>query len=260
MESWIEVLWFARRLLAMGVLCAASQLALGFATTPSNATVSVVLLPAFGSRRLPRAAGEGALRSALKGGLSEGLRGSHRKREARRIAATTESSEAVDDRQEQDQAEPMSSSGCGTLCATTWGLCDTVIGVLGGGQLGRMLCQAASPMGVRVSVLDPLQDCPAGKIAYHHQVGSFKDMQAVREFAKGCGALTVEIEHVDVETLEALARENVDIEPKPFTIRIIQVNYRVTPFLNFQIRAFRRCGELVAFRSCAFIVISVSCF
>lgn len=138
------------------------------------------------------------------------------------MPATTESSEVVNQSQEEDD-EDMNS--CETLCTTTWGLCDTVIGVLGGGQLGRMLCQAASPMGIRVSVLDPLPDCPAGKIAFHHQVGSFKDMQAVREFAKGCGALTVEIEHVDVETLEALARENVDIEPKPFTIRIIQDKY-----------------------------------
>lgn len=136
------------------------------------------------------------------------------------MPATTESSEVVNQSQEEDDEDMYS---CETLCTTTWGLCDTVIGVLGGGQLGRMLCQAASPMGIRVSVLDPLPDCPAGKIAFHHQVGSFKDMQAVREFAKGCGALTVEIEHVDVETLEALARENVDIEPKPFTIRIIQV-------------------------------------
>ena len=224
----------------MGVLCASSQVALGLAATHSLVTVpaalSTFLFPAVASGRTVRtlkANGEClCLRSAFEGGLSEGLGsacgGIHRKREARlaqtAIPATTESSEVVEDRQEQEEDVDMNSSGCKTLCTTTWGLCDTVIGVLGGGQLGRMLCQAASPIGVRVSVLDPLPDCPAGKIAYHHQVGSFKDMQAVREFAKECGALTVEIEHVDVETLEALARENVDIEPKPFTIRIIQVS------------------------------------
>ena len=77
-------------------------------------------------------------------------------------------------------------------------------------------------------------------------------MQAVREFAKGCGALTVEIEHVDVETLEALARENVDIEPKPFTIRIIQVpttllnpKSRVTAltFMGYQLFVSHGCVE-----------------
>jgi hypothetical protein len=208
---------------AMGVLCAASQAALGLATSKvvvPPAGSSTFLCPGVVSGRTARIANR-ELRGALKGGLSEGLGRIHSKRGSRlsQPLATTESSEVV-----EEQDVDMNSAGCETLCATTWGLCDTVIGVLGGGQLGRMLCQAASPMGVRVSVLDPLQDCPAGRIAYHHQVGSFKDMQAVREFAKGCGALTVEIEHVDVETLESLARENVDIEPKPFTIRIIQVS------------------------------------
>lgn len=105
------------------------------------------------------------------------------------------------------------------------GLCDTVLGVLGGGQLGRMLCQAASCMGLKIAVLDPEKDCPASSLAYKQVVGSFRDTNAVREFAKGCGALTVEIEHVDVETLEELEREGVDIEPKPSTIRIIQDKY-----------------------------------
>ncbi|KAL3682783.1 hypothetical protein R1sor_000805 [Riccia sorocarpa] len=115
---------------------------------------------------------------------------------------------------------------CGAhLCTSAEGLCDTVVGVLGGGQLGRMLCQAASPMGIRVAVLDPMENCPASSIAYRHAVGSFRDTNAVREFAKGCGVLTVEIEHVDVDTLDALAKEGVDVEPKPSTIRIIQDKY-----------------------------------
>lgn len=71
------------------------------------------------------------------------------------------------------------------LCSSAEGLCDTVVGVLGGGQLGRMLCQAASPMGIRVAVLDPLDNCPASSIAFRHAVGSFRDTNAVREFAKG---------------------------------------------------------------------------
>nr|ABP68414.1 aminoimidazole ribonucleotide carboxylase [Physcomitrium patens] len=225
----------------MGVLCASSQgaalksLVDAPAKVTASAASSALPLPGFASGRTAKAlrSSRECLTIALKGGLSQGLgnscAGISRKRELRltqtAISATTESSETVEDHQEQGDVAVMNSSGCETLCTTTWGLCDTVIGVLGGGQLGRMLCQAASPMGIKVSVLDPLEDCPAGNIAYHYQVGSFKDMQAVREFAKGCGALTVEIEHVNVETLEALARENVDIEPKPFTIRIIQDKY-----------------------------------
>lgn len=114
---------------------------------------------------------------------------------------------------------------CDDLCTSVMGLCDTVVGVLGGGQLGRMLCQAASPMGIKIAVLDPERNCPAAGLAFRQSVGSFRDTDAVREFATGCGVLTVEIEHVDVDTLDALSREGVDIEPKPSTIRTIQDKY-----------------------------------
>ncbi len=126
---------------------------------------------------------------------------------------------------ETHEADELGTTSNKDLCSTTRGLCDTVIGVLGGGQLGRMLCEAASPMGIRVSILDPSQECPAARIAYRHVLGSFQDMVAVQQFAQGCGALTVEIEHVDVETLEALARKGFDVEPTPFTIRVIQDKY-----------------------------------
>lgn len=134
-----------------------------------------------------------------------------------------------------------------------------IVGVLGGGQLGRMLCQAASKMAIKIMVLDPLENCPASALAYHHMVGSFDDSSMVQEFAKRfdfrkfvdtyvhschflffvllllfsynismfvvdrCGVLTVEIEHVDVATLEMLEQQGVDCQPKASTIRIIQV-------------------------------------
>lgn len=64
------------------------------------------------------------------------------------------------------------------------GLSETIVGVLGGGQLGRMLCQAASKMAIKVMVLDPQENCPASKLAYHHMVGRFDDSATVQEFAK----------------------------------------------------------------------------
>lgn len=64
------------------------------------------------------------------------------------------------------------------------GLSDTIVGVLGGGQLGRMLCQAASKMAIKVTVLDPEESCPASKLAHHHMVGSFDDSATVQQFAK----------------------------------------------------------------------------
>ncbi|EXB93209.1 Phosphoribosylaminoimidazole carboxylase [Morus notabilis] len=104
------------------------------------------------------------------------------------------------------------------------GLFETIVGVLGGGQLGRMLCQAASQMAIKVVVLDPQENCPASALAYHHMVGSFDDSATVEEFAKSCGVLTVETEHVDVATLEKLEQQGVDCEPKASTIRIIQID------------------------------------
>ncbi|WOL07254.1 phosphoribosylaminoimidazole carboxylase, chloroplastic-like [Canna indica] len=105
------------------------------------------------------------------------------------------------------------------------GVSDTIVGVLGGGQLGRMLCQAASQMAIKVVTLDPLESCLASGIAYEHVVGSFDDGETVREFAKRCGVLTVEIEHVDAVTLEKLEQQGIDCQPKASTIRIIQDKY-----------------------------------
>ncbi|CAN0892839.1 Phosphoribosylaminoimidazole carboxylase, chloroplastic (Fragment) [Linum grandiflorum] len=105
------------------------------------------------------------------------------------------------------------------------GVCEKVVGVLGGGQLGRMLCQSGSEMGIKVIVLDPLVGCPASSIAHHHMVGSFDDSATVEDFAKRCGVLTVEIEHVDVATLERLEQKGVDCQPKASTIRTIQDKY-----------------------------------
>lgn len=105
------------------------------------------------------------------------------------------------------------------------GISETIVGVLGGGQLGRMFCQAATCMAVKVITLDPLENCPASSVSYHHVVGSFDDADTVREFAKRCGVLTVEIEHVDAVTLEKLEQQGIDCQPKASTIKIIQDKY-----------------------------------
>ncbi|KAL6989142.1 phosphoribosylaminoimidazole carboxylase [Sarracenia purpurea var. burkii] len=105
------------------------------------------------------------------------------------------------------------------------GLSETVVGVLGGGQLGRMLCQAASQMGLKLIVLDPTENCPASALSHYHMVGSYDDSATIEEFAKMCGVVTVEIEHVDVATLEKLEKQGVDCQPKASTIRIIQDKY-----------------------------------
>ncbi|XP_058770565.1 phosphoribosylaminoimidazole carboxylase, chloroplastic isoform X2 [Vicia villosa] len=105
------------------------------------------------------------------------------------------------------------------------GLSETIVGVLGGGQLGRMLCQAASKMAIKIVVLDPQENCPASSLSYQHMVGSFDDSATVEEFAKRCGVLTFEIEHVNVATLEKLEKQGVVCQPKASAIRIIQDKY-----------------------------------
>ncbi|XP_068661684.1 phosphoribosylaminoimidazole carboxylase, chloroplastic [Aristolochia californica] len=119
-----------------------------------------------------------------------------------------------------------SDSSASTMDAlSVHGHSETIVGVLGGGQLGRMLCQAASQMAIKVMILDPLENCPASSICYHHMVGNYDDSDTVQEFAKRCEVLTVEIEHVDVSTLEKLEQQGIDCEPRASTIRIIQDKY-----------------------------------
>ncbi|XP_022867561.1 phosphoribosylaminoimidazole carboxylase, chloroplastic-like [Olea europaea var. sylvestris] len=88
-----------------------------------------------------------------------------------------------------------------------------------------MLCEAASQMAMKIIVLDPMENCPASALCHYHMVGSYDDSATVEEFAKRCGVLTVEIEHVDAATLEKLEQQGVDCQPKASTIRIIQDKY-----------------------------------
>lgn len=96
------------------------------------------------------------------------------------------------------------------------------VGLLGGGQLGRMLIQAANRRLIQVNVLDK-PGCSAKQIAAHdgHVDGSFKDPSAVKELAASCDILTVETEHVDTQSLEDLASQ-IRIEPSWKTLRTIQ--------------------------------------
>ncbi|GBC15053.2 phosphoribosylaminoimidazole carboxylase [Rhizophagus irregularis DAOM 181602=DAOM 197198] len=99
------------------------------------------------------------------------------------------------------------------------------IGVLGGGQLGRMLVEAASRLNISVTILDSPVNSPAKQIqaTSTHVHGDFKDPLKIQELAQNVDVLTIEIEHVDVEILEKLfSKKSVEIHPHPYTIRIIQ--------------------------------------
>jgi 5-(carboxyamino)imidazole ribonucleotide synthase len=94
------------------------------------------------------------------------------------------------------------------------------LGVVGGGQLGRMLGEAASPLGVDVVVLDPTPDCPAARVADQIE-GDLDDPEAVRELAERADVLTYEIETADPEVLEEIRAETgTPVHPDPQTLAI----------------------------------------
>ncbi|KAF2029929.1 phosphoribosylaminoimidazole carboxylase [Setomelanomma holmii] len=106
------------------------------------------------------------------------------------------------------------------------------VGVLGGGQLGRMLIEAANRLNVQVNVLDAAAS-PAKQISAHddHIEGSFKDAAAVKKLAEASDVVTVEIEHVDTHMLEEVA-STVVVEPSWKTLRIIKDKYAQKEYLK----------------------------
>src|SRR6476660_8283358 len=96
------------------------------------------------------------------------------------------------------------------------------IGILGGGQLGRMLLQAAANYPVETYLMENDPVCPAAHLCHHFTLGDIRDFDAVYNFGKGLDALTIEIESVNEDALEKLEQEGVKIYPKPSALRIIK--------------------------------------
>ncbi|MBC7400280.1 MAG: 5-(carboxyamino)imidazole ribonucleotide synthase [Mucilaginibacter sp.] len=99
---------------------------------------------------------------------------------------------------------------------------DLKLGILGGGQLGRMLIQQAINYNVTVKVLDPDREAPCRKLCDEFMVGSLGDYETVYKFGKKVDLLTIEIEKVNVDALEQLEKEGVLVYPQPRIIRLIQ--------------------------------------
>ena len=109
---------------------------------------------------------------------------------------------------------------------------DATIGVLGGGQLGRMFALAAARLGVKVMVLDPTEPTAPAAIAAEQISGSFRDSKSILEFAKQVDVLTVEIEHIDTDALQQAEDLGCDVQPKPSTLKIIQDKYNQKKYLE----------------------------
>jgi len=96
-----------------------------------------------------------------------------------------------------------------------------VLGVLGGGQLGRMFSQAAGKMGYKVCVLDPASDSPAAEVSAHHVKAGFDDEAGLHKLAGLCDAVTTEFENVPADSLRFL-QSKIPVSPPPEAVEIAQ--------------------------------------
>ena len=99
---------------------------------------------------------------------------------------------------------------------------DLRLGVLGGGQLGRMLIQAANDLNIHIHCLDPDPNAPCSEIAHSFSCGSLTDFNSVLNFGSDKHLITVEIENVNVEALIELEKKGVKVFPQPNVLKLIQ--------------------------------------
>ena len=121
------------------------------------------------------------------------------------------------------------------------------LGILGGGQLGRMTAMAARSMGYDVHVLDPDAACAAAPLASRVVVAAYDDADAASDLARGCAAVTLEIEQIARSALEAVARD-APLRPGVEPVWVIQDRVRQKEWLaahGFPLGAFRRAERAV---------------
>src|SRR5919197_1022119 len=106
------------------------------------------------------------------------------------------------------------------------------VGIIGGGQLGKMIAHEARRMSFKIIVLDPTEDCPASRIVDEQIVADFKDENAIMKLAEKCDVMTYEIELANSAALKELEAKSYPVRPAPETLRIIQNKYRQKSFLK----------------------------
>lgn len=128
------------------------------------------------------------------------------------------------------------------------------IGIIGGGQLGRMMVAAARRLGCTCTVLDPTPNSPAGQVSGHQIVANYQDATALRELAESCDLTTFDLEDIDSEILRELCREGRAIDPSPELLALVQDKLRqkealaaagiaVAPFCAMPQPDAERCAE-----------------
>jgi 5-(carboxyamino)imidazole ribonucleotide synthase len=107
-----------------------------------------------------------------------------------------------------------------------------LLGILGGGQLARMMAEAASQLGVEVAILEKEAGSPAGRIAAREVVGGWLDLDRLAALAEGTLAVTLENEFVDIAALEWLEAHGVAVYPSAHTLALIQDKYEQKRFMR----------------------------
>lgn len=106
------------------------------------------------------------------------------------------------------------------------------VGIIGGGQLGKMIAHEARRMSLRVIVLDPTKECPASDIANEQIVADFKNEEAIMQLAEKSDVVTYEIELANSRALKDLEARTYPVRPAPETLHIIQNKFRQKSFLR----------------------------
>jgi len=102
---------------------------------------------------------------------------------------------------------------------------NTKIGIIGGGQLGKMMIQEAKKMGFSVAVLDPTENCPCASISDEQIIADFDNKQAINLLASMCDVITYEFEHIDYKALLELESKGYKVYPCAESLKIIQNKY-----------------------------------
>jgi len=127
------------------------------------------------------------------------------------------------------------------------------LGILGGGQLGRMLIQKAIDFNIDTYVMDPDANAPCRDICTGFTLGNFKKFEDVMQFGENVDIITVEIEHINVDALDELERKGKKIFPQPRVLRIVQDKgiqkefYRLNTIPTAEFRLIERRDEIPAF-------------
>jgi len=106
------------------------------------------------------------------------------------------------------------------------------IGIIGGGQLGKMMTQKAKKMGFYVAILDPTPNSPAAQVADEEIVADFYNKKRLREIVLKSDVTTYDIEHIDTEVLKELLKEGNKIYPSPYLLEVIQNKLREKEVLS----------------------------